>query len=505
MLIAGVITTTLQAREARRQRAEAVVQRDRARALLSRNDAIFGFVEMMLGEAVPPDQVPAIQKMLDRGSKFVDIAAGGQMDRRAEILRVLALYYVELSEPQKAAPLLEQAMQSLQDGGDPSLQAEMACTYGEVLNITGHPQEAAKLEEQWGANQRIDGMEAANCLQDRAIVAQNQNDAKGALEFAETGLQRVRSAATPSKFVEATLTGDIGFALHMQGRNTEAVEHFDSASRQFEQIGRQDSTNAKTVMMNWSVVALASGDFRRGLETTEKLLRAEQKIAGSEPVWPVIIANYAHALELMGHYPEALVAYDQTYDSAVKNGFVSAQAYALVGKADILAKTNALDQAQHELDHAGEILGGKVSETSATQIRRMLVQSEIDAARGKLKVAADGISHIVDLLNSQGDKSNSALIRAYRQRAEIELRLGQAALARQDADKALELARSLGKANSYSAYTGQANLILGNVLHAQGDNAAARVALTTAVEQLVKTEGPDHPDTRQAQRILTEL
>jgi eukaryotic-like serine/threonine-protein kinase len=505
VLIAGVIATTLEATEARRQRAEAVAQRDRARTLLSRNEAIFDFVEMMLAEAVPADQMPAIQQMLNRGSKFVDLAAAGRLDRRAEILRVLATYYIELSEPQKAVPLLEQAMQILRSGNDLSLQAEMACSYGEVLNIMGHEQEAAALQEKWGANQQIDGTVAANCLRGRAIVAQGRDDAKNALHFAQLGLQRAQSAAIPSEILEATLIGDEGFALHLQGRNAEAVERFDTATKQFEKIGRPDSQDAKTVMMNWSVVALGSGDFQRGLEITEKLLRAEQKIAGSEPVWPVIIANYAHALEFVGRYPEALVAYDQTYDSAVKNGFVSAQGYALIGKASILAETNALDQAQHELDRAGEILRGKVSDASPTQLRRMLVQSKIDAARGNLKVAKDLISHVADLLNAQGDKTNSALVSAYRQRAEIDLQLGEAAMARQDADKAVELARSLGEGNAYSAFTGQANLILGNVLHVQGDNAAARVALTTAIQHLSKTEGPDHPDTLQAQKILTEL
>jgi eukaryotic-like serine/threonine-protein kinase len=505
VLIAGVITTTLQAREAQRQRAEALAQRDRARTLLSRNDAIFDFVEMMLSEAVPADQVPAIQQMLDRGGKFVDIAAGGQLDRQAEILRVLATYYVQLSEPKKAAPLFEKAIQLLQTGNDLSLQAEMACSYSQVLNVTGHEQEATNLQEQWGTNQQIDGTVAADCLQDRAIVAQGRNEAKQAFDFAQAALRRAQTAATPSEILIATLTGDEGYALHMQGRNAEAVERFDSAMKQFDKIGRQESQNAKTVMMNWGVTALGSGDYQRGLEMTEKLLRAEQKIAGSEPVWPVIIANYARALEVVGRYPESLIAYDQAYDSAVKNDYVGAQGYALIGKANVLVRTNALDQAQKELDHAGAILRGKVADTSATQVRRMLVQSEVDAARGKLQVAVDGISHVVDLLNAQGDKTNTALVAAYRRRAEIELQMGQTATARQDADKAVELARSLGKGISYSAFTGQANLILGNVLHTQGDDIAARAALTTAVQHLGKTAGPNHPDTLRAQKILAEL
>ena len=219
----------------------------------------------------------------------------------------------------------------------------------------------------------------------------------------------------------------------------------------------------------------------------------------------MVIANYAHALEVVARYDDALTAFDQAYDSAVKSGFVSAQGYALIGKANILVQTNSLDRAQAELDHAAAILHGKVSDTSSTQIRRMLVQTELDSARGRLKVAQDGIAHVVELLNAQGDKTNSALVSAYRQRAEIELKLGNPSKAKENADKAVEIARNLGEGNSYSAFTGQANLILGDVLHAQGDNAAARVALTTAVQHLDKTEGADHPDTRRAQKILAEL
>jgi hypothetical protein len=43
------------------------------------------------------------------------------------------------------------------------------------------------------------------------------------------------------------------------------------------------------------------------------------------------------------------------------------------------------------------------------------------------------------------------------------------------------------------------------VLHVQGDDTAARAALTTAVQHLGKTQGPDHPDTLRAQKILAEL
>jgi tetratricopeptide (TPR) repeat protein len=505
VLIAGVVGTALQAREARHQRAEAVAQRDRARLLLVRNDAIFDFVEMMLTEAVPPDQIPAIQQMMDRGGKLVDIAAGGQIDRQAEILRVLSTYYVDLSEPQKAAPLLERAIQVLRAGGDPSLQAEMECAYGSVLNILGRDEEAAKLQEHWGGNPAIDGNVAAGCLRNRAIVAQGRSDAGKALQFAEMGLQRVKQAPNPSERLEASLIGDQGFAFHLDGHNAAAVARFDSALQQFKKIGLQDSQDAKIVMMNWGVVALGSGDFQRGLSMTEKLLRSEERIVGSEPVWPVIIANYAHALDAVGRFDEAQREYDRAHDSAVKNGYVSAEGYALIGKANIFVETNDLDQAQGNLDRAKEVLQGKVADTSPTQIRRMLVQTRIDAARGKLTGAHQALSHVVDLLTAGGAQTNSSLVSAYRQRAEIEQRMGQPAQAKDDATKAVEVAKSLQGGTKYSGYTGQASLTLGSVLQAQGDTQAAAAALRSALEHLSNTEGSGHPDTQQAQKLLAHL
>ena len=73
------------------------------RALLARNEAIFAFFETMLTEGVTPDQATQIQKMLERGAGFMDIVAGAQPERQAEILRVLP----------ELAPHFEQAIHSL--------------------------------------------------------------------------------------------------------------------------------------------------------------------------------------------------------------------------------------------------------------------------------------------------------------------------------------------------------------------------------------------------------
>jgi hypothetical protein len=52
------------------------------------------------------------------------------------------------------------------------------------------------------------------------------------------------------------------------------------------------------------------------------------------------------------------------------------------------------------------------------------------------------LSHVVDLLTAGGAQTNSSLVSAYRQRAEIEQRMGQPAQAKDDATKAVDVAKS---------------------------------------------------------------
>ncbi|MEP6548468.1 MAG: serine/threonine-protein kinase [Gammaproteobacteria bacterium] len=500
-LIAGVVGTTLQAREARLQRAEAVAQRDRARTLLARNDAIFDFVDMMLTESVPQNAAAGIQQMLDRGVTFVDVASAGEPDRQAEILRVLASYQIALNNAEKAAPLLEKARQLVEHNGDPSLQAQLACAYADSLKLLGRTEESIKLLDEWGAATNIDGNVAAYCLQTRAILAQNDANAKDALRFAELGLQRARTASNPSAKLQAALLGDKGFALHLQGRNAEADQYYEAALARFRQLGLQDYQDARRMTADWGVVAYGSGDFQRGLALFDHVVRISERISGSGPVDAGLMGNYAFGLEALGRYDEALQAYDRTLQSGEQTGFVGAQAYALIGKAGVLTTLKDYTQAQSDLDRAAGLMKDKVPEAHPAQIRRMMIQARIDAAQGRLDNSGKEIARVVDLLSARG-VSHPALANAYRQRAELESQQSAIALAEADARKALQIDRSLQGGKPFSGDTGMAYLTLGRILRQEGKDTDARSALQAAALHLTKTMGADHPDSKLAQSLL---
>jgi predicted negative regulator of RcsB-dependent stress response len=79
-------------------------------------------------------------------------------------------------------------------------------------------------------------------------------------------------------------------------------------------------------------------------------------------------------------------------------------------------------------------------------------------------------------------------------------------------DSALSLAREAhaiaavdSLSETRSAYVGEARVIEGRALLAQGDTAGAREALTRAVSGLKTGAGAEHPRTREAERLLAAI
>ncbi|HEX6704205.1 MAG TPA: serine/threonine-protein kinase [Albitalea sp.] len=503
VLVAGIVGTTWQAIEAQRQRAEALQQRDRAQALLARNEAIADFVGLMFTDALPTGQAAAIQQMLERSEPLIDSAFAGQPAQQAEVLRVLASYYTALSLPNKQLELLTRARGIVEKVPDRSLRARLDCDQAGAGSLLGKIDEATRLLDRWIAEPDIDAGVAATCLQTRARLAQNAADAAGALRHAQAALQRLRdSPTTRAPRLEATLLGDIGFAQHLAGRNAEADRSYQSALDRLRELGRADSFDAHRMSVDRGVILYSMSDYRGGLALFEQELQAAQRQGGSV-LPPGIVANRAFGLEQLGRYDDALAGYALTLDASQRNGFVGGQAYALVGRASVLTALGRIEPAQASLDEASALLQALPPAHSA-RVRHSLVQGRIDAARGDAAGAATRFGTVIELLAAQ-KAATPPLVQAHRLRAEAALLRGDAPQALADASKALALARSLQGTNPHSDLTGLASLTLGRALRKGDELARTREALSTAQAELSATLGADHPDTRAASELLAAL
>jgi serine/threonine-protein kinase len=500
VLVAGVVGTTWQAMEAERQRAEAVEQRDRARTLLGRNEAIVEFVGRMFTESLPAGQAQAIQEMLERGEAMIERDVHAPPAHRAEMFGVLASYYDELEVSQKAADLLERSRALIEPGTDQVLQAKLACRHAVQLHVLDRWDESAKLLDAWMNTGNLDGNSAASCLQARAGIALNAAEPQTALRYTEMALERLRASDAPSPLLEASLLADRAFALHLAGKNEEAERQFEAASRRMHELGRQESHAARAMMHNWANASYGTGNFKHGLALFEELIRLEKAMNATQTATTMTLANYAFGLEQVARYDAALAAYGRTAEETGRTGDFASKAYALIGQASVLVQTGRTDEAEHTLHEATKAITKTLPESHPVNIRRAMVQGQIAAHRGDLPAAARSFSAVIDLLTAQG-VTHAVMAAAYRHRAEVAWRQGDRERALADARKALELARKLQGGQRFSSYTGLASLTLGRLLRDAGATAAAAEALATAEVHLVNTVGAEHPGALLARKL----
>jgi tetratricopeptide (TPR) repeat protein len=127
----------------------------------------------------------------------------------------------------------------------------------------------------------------------------------------------------------------------------------------------------------------------------------------------------------------------------------------------------------------------------------------LEAAHGEGERAMAEMNKAVAI--AEGDKKQpDVLPRMLVRRAEVELALGRSAAALADAERALRVNVDVVAPDARSANLGLAYLVQGRALLAAGRPAEAAQALASALEQLRPTLGADHPQTRLAQRLLTQ-
>lgn len=129
------------------QALQATVQRDQARALSARNNALVEFVSSMLTEVVPADQPIRVADLLER-SQSVLLGAQTRPEIQAAILNILASYFLNAGDVAKAQPLLIRSLELTRDSPDLALRAELMCANALAASLLGQPQQAqARMHE----------------------------------------------------------------------------------------------------------------------------------------------------------------------------------------------------------------------------------------------------------------------------------------------------------------------------------------------------------------------
>jgi eukaryotic-like serine/threonine-protein kinase len=470
-------------------------QRDRALALLSRNEAITEFLELFVTEAAEADRPMKLGEMLGRSETMVDKQFKGEPETRAVVLAMLGMHHRTLGEANQAEALVARAIESASTSNDVSLKARLTCAYASVLEQLGRVDEARRNLLATASRNDIDAETVGTCFAYLAYLAQNVNDGAGAVDYARRALARLDTSQRASPGTRAALTGSLAYGLHLMGRNDEASREFAASLRMFEALGREANVVAISVRNNWGLVSLGSGDVKTGLKLYDDILALLARNGGSEPP-PYVLGNRARALESSGRYSEASSAYELALAAAKRAGNPGSQAFALLGMSSVARDSGDLKSAQSYLRQVEQLGVSGRPQGGPAALAEHIVRGRIALSNGDLPLARNEFT-----LALSKRQPNGATVSALAGRAEVALREGQPALASADAQEALRFAQSLQGGTPYSARTGLVWLIEAEIRAQQGAASAAQEAYANAATHLTHTVDAAHPALQRAQAM----
>ncbi len=478
---------------------EADVQRDRALALSSRNEAVTDFLEVLITEAAQAARPVTVSDMLARSEALANSEYRGDPQDRAAVLSMLGIHFHTMGDDARAEPLLRAGLAAAESSGDPDLLRKLACNHAMALAGQGQVVAAAQILHGVIADRHTTVLQSALCLEYLAYMAQDAVDAVNAVKYGNLALARLSELKSPPRYLHATFLGSVGFAEHLRGRNAAANGYYQQSLAEYARAGRERSPDAIAVRNNWAIVSDGAGEPRRSLELYDQTLGivAQNDPTGRAP--PYLLGNRAKALESIGRLDAAREAYGRCMGAAEPAGASTFMAFCQIGLSSVLRALGDLAAARESIDKAAAMIGS-APPGSPPVVALKSQRGEIALAEGRLDAARTDLDSAL-----AAGPTRYMTMGALRSRAELAIAEGNLAAAETDARGTLALAREQQGGVPYSNRTGLAWLTLGKVLAKKGEARQAHDAFQAAVANLANTVDAGHPMLRAAQQLAAEV
>jgi serine/threonine-protein kinase len=491
--ILGLCVTLVFALE---QARAATAERDRAFALATRNAAVTEFLGTVITEAAEADKPVTVSDILARSEKLALADTKGSPENRTAVLFMIASRYGSVGNYRKAAQLLENALSLVAHSQDRHLRSQVNCLHAAVIAELGQADAAERVIARELSGPRSDPENAAYCLLYRSYIFET-SDVEKVLRYASQALEHFRATPSTAAVDEGLFLGAVAAALHLNGRNREANQHYQLALQKYIELGRESGPAALTVRNNWAIFINSTGAPKHALQLYDEILSLKARDPETPPPL-VTIGNRGRALEAIGRYREAQAVYELALRLAKEQQNLFAQAHSLLGLASTAQELGDGATAQQHLDQAAALLSQLAPPGSPPWAAHAVVQGRIELASGRLDAARLRFGEVIGK-----DANSSRALAAELGRAEAELLAGDAPAAATDARAALNKARSLQGDAPYSDQTGLSWLMLGRATQQLGDNEQAHKAFEAAVSHLSNTVDENHPALAHARALAS--
>ncbi len=497
--VAGLVGTLAQNRAAR-------AQRDFALQQMESSEILNEFHEFLLSDAAPSGKPFTVNDLLDRASRIIDRQHAANDPNRLRLMLSIGHQYLEQDEAARARPVLEEVYKLSRQSPDISIRARASCLLGVSVALADELPRGEMLFHQ-GLSEIPAGpqyaLERISCLRSGAEIAVQSGSGAEAVSRAQMEQRVLRDSRFDSESLELGVWIDLATAYSTAGLDDEAVSAFEKASALLSSLGRDQTENAAILFCNWGLELdllgcplEAEGKYRRAMEI--------ERTGKTEDVSPMLLTNYARALEELNRLTEAGDYARRAYLRAQRVGYSVPALLSLfesgrvaVAQGEMSRATVIFDQIEPRLrshfpaEHYGFAI-------LASQ--RALIEL-VKGNREKAMSFADQAVFIDEKAIASGGDGAHDLPGLLVVRSTIELAMSHADAAASDARRAVDLVARKMKAGKSSSVLGRAYLALGRALRSQGKVEEARRAFQSAASQLQTSLGGSHPDTRSANRL----
>jgi serine/threonine protein kinase len=499
-IIAGLLGTLTQSRNAR-------AERDFAFEQLARAEAINDLNEFLLSDAAPSGKPFTVNELLIRAEHIVERQRDEHDPQRVEMLISLGRQYNVLDEQAKSRQLLTQAYDLSRGLTDRSIRARASCALASAVALAGAHERAEELaqeglrelgNESWYAPDRM------FCLLRSTEVARERGDTREAISRAEAAQRMLKRLPFESGLVGSQLLMDEAESYRYAGDYEKANAAFAQASMQLTALGRDDTQTAVTLLNNWGTVLVLAGRPRESEKVLRRAIEVSRAGKTDDAVSPMLMVNYARALRELHQTDKAADYAQRGYAKAQQAG-----AQVVIGQSLLLRSViytdmgdssraaAMLDEVEPRLKHG--LPAGHIAFASLASDRGLVALTRGDL-RAALEHANEAIA-IAESATKAGRLGGDYLPIFLTRRSEVELQLGHPDLAEEDASQALNLLQVSAQLGAFSSVRGRACLALGRALQTQGRSEEARTAFHAAAENLQDALGPDHPDSQSAVQL----
>jgi len=387
---------------------------------------------------------------------------------------------------------------------DPTARAQAACALANALaNEKSTPRSEELIEE--GLRELPDtpefALDRASCLERAQQVASNAGDGRLAVQRSQQAREVLKKVPFPHEVAELHADEELAAALDASGNYRDAAAAFAAGWPRLVALGRDDTVGAGTWLNNWAADLLRLGRPLEAEGLQRRLIELEESGIPGQETSPTALSAYAQTLIELSRIDAAADFAERAYTRALRLDNQAAIAQTRLRLARIYRARHDLVRAAGILDEAETgmrklLPPGHYAFGVLTAERALIARDQGDLATARTRIDAAVQLEEQAARNGRAGAEYVPVMLIYR--ARIELAAQELAAAEADLHRSLGLLAAKAQPGDYSMYVGRAELTLARVLSAQGRVADARREAQLAAQQLTRSEGAEHPETRTA-------